>query len=145
MSLDVLTLGPFVFDDFSVPERMPFGGRQKMTVHKMPGGSRVIDCMGPDDIDRLWNGTLWGDNALSDAFTLDALRRSGEQLPYSNGIESRTVVILEFLPLVRKFTCVEYSIILTTVDNSGGGFGGFGALDEALGVDLSAAAGLLGL
>lgn len=126
MSLDVLVLGPFVFDDWSAPERLPGGGRHNLITHKLPGGGRVIDAMGPDDIDRGWTGTLWGDSALSDALTLDALRRSGEPLPFSNGYEARTVVILEFLPLVRKFQCVEYSILLTPTDSFGGGGGGFG-------------------
>lgn len=143
MALDVLTLGPFVFDDFSVPEKLPFGGRQKLTVHKLPGGSRVVDAMGPDDIERNWTGTLWGQDAFSDALTLDAMRRAGEPLPYSNGVEARTVVIVEFLPLVRKFTCVEYSISLLTVDDSSAGVSGFGGLDDILGADLSFAMGLL--
>ena len=78
MALDVMILGPFVFTDFAVPDRLPFGGKQHMTVHKMPGGSRVIDCMGPDDDDRSWSGILWGDDALAEALTLDAMRRAGE-------------------------------------------------------------------
>ena len=145
MPTDVLTLGPFVFTDFAVPEKLPFGGKQQLHVHKMPGGSRVIDAMGADDIDRLWSGTLWGDTALSDALTLDAMRRAGEPLPYSNGVESRTVVILEFLPMVRKVTCVEYSIILVCADGGegNGGLGGlFGAIDSLVSSDIGAAIGL---
>jgi hypothetical protein len=145
VSTDVLILGPFVFTDFSVPERLPFGGRQQMHIHRMPGGSRVIDCMGPDDIDRIWNGTLWGDTALSDALALDAMRQAGEPLAYSNGVEARTAVILEFLPLVRKVTCVEYSIAIVMADGGSDGASGFGlsAIDSLIGADLSAAIGLL--
>lgn len=142
MSFDVLTLGPFVFDGFSTPERMPFGGRQHMHVHKMPGGARAIDCMGPDDVDRAWEGTIWGQDAINDALTLDALRKAGAPLPFSNGIESQTVVILEFLPRVRKFNCVEYAISVTPLSGGGGGFG-IPGLDSILGADLGAAMRLL--
>jgi hypothetical protein len=143
MPTDFLTLGPFVFTDFSVPERMPFGGKQQMHIHRMPGGSRVIDAMGSDDIDRAWHGTLWGSDAIGDALTLDAMRRSGEELPYANGIESRTVVVLEFLPQVRKVTCVEYSIVLVCTDNPMGGGFGFGGIDAQIGLDIASAVGLL--
>ena len=143
MPTDVLILGPFEFDGWSTPEKLPFGGKQHMHVHKMPGGERVIDCLGPDDDDRSWSGILWGDSALSDALTLDGLRKAGEPLPYSNGVEARTVVISEFKPKMRKATCVEYEITVTPADGGGGG-GGIGSLDAIVGSDISAAVGMLG-
>src|SRR5215212_9196175 len=124
MATDVLVLGPFVFTDFSVPDRLPLGGRQHHMVHKMPGGDRVIDCLGPDDADRAWSGTLWGNRAQGDALMLDALRRAGKPLSYSNGFEARTVVITEFQARVQKPTCIEYSICVTPSDNPGGSSGG---------------------
>lgn len=144
MSTDTLTLGPFEFTDFSVPERMPFGGRQQMHIHRMPGGTRVIDCMGPDDIDRIWSGILWGDSALGDALTLDAMRKAGESLIFSNGIETREVVILEFFPKVRKLTCIEYDIAVVVTDSSEGAAGGSGFLSIAsqVGADVASAIGL---
>ena len=72
MALDTLVLGPFVFTDFRVPDRMPFGGKQQLVIHKMPGGARTIDAMAPDDNDRTWSGTMRGANAYSDIQTLDA-------------------------------------------------------------------------
>jgi hypothetical protein len=58
MSTDTLTLGGIVFDDFSTPHHMPLGGQQAMVVHRLPGGSRVIDTLGPDDDDYSWDGTF---------------------------------------------------------------------------------------
>lgn len=143
-ALDVLTLGPFVFTDFAVPERLPFGGKQQMTIHKMPGGNRTIDCMGPDDDDRTWSGTFWGEGALAQALTLDALRKAGEPLPYANGVEAHIVVISEFRPKVRKFQCVEYDITVVIADGGGGGGSGIASIGAAVISDLSAAAGFLG-
>jgi hypothetical protein len=48
----VLTLGGIVFDDFSTPSAMGAGGKQAMVIHKLPGGSRVIDTLGLDAIYR---------------------------------------------------------------------------------------------
>ena len=47
MPLDVLLLGPIAFADFATPDCAPFGGRQQMAVHKLIGGQRVIDTLGP--------------------------------------------------------------------------------------------------
>ncbi|MFH7191375.1 hypothetical protein ACHWGL_31215, partial [Klebsiella pneumoniae] len=52
------------------------------------------------------------------------MRRAGEPLAYTNGMEARTVVILEFLWKVRRVTCIEYDIAVVIVDNDRGGSGG---------------------
>ena len=118
MANDALILGPFVFTDFAVPEHLPLGGKQQMTVHKMPGGIRTIDSMGPDDRDRSFSGIHWGETALGDALTLDAMRQAGTELPYSNGAEARTVVISDFHWDIQKFNCIHYSISLVPIDSS---------------------------
>lgn len=142
MALDTLILGPFVFTDFAVPDRMGFGGKQQMHVQKMPGGSRAIDCMGPDDADISWSGTLWGDDALSRAQTLDAMRRSGLELPFSWGAQSRTAVISDLKVEVEKFTCIHYTITVVMTDsNSVGNF--ISSVDDIIGGDLSAALALV--
>lgn len=130
MALDALILGPFVFTDFAVPEALPFGGKQQMHVHKMPGGSRVVDTMGPDDNERYFTAIFRGSDALGNALTLDAMRRSGAELPYSNGVEARTVVIASFEPVVKRFNHIEFAITLITTDNAAGAVGasGLGAM-----------------
>jgi len=145
MATDALILGPFVFDDWSTPDHLPFGGRQQVIIHRMPGGSRVVDCMGPDDHERIIVGKLYGSDAINQALMLDALRSSGSELPYSNGVEARTVVIAEFSPRMIKVNYIEFDMTLVTSDDSGGGAIGFGisAIDNMLASDLSAAVSLL--
>ena len=46
MATDFLVLGGIVFDDWSTPERMPFGGQHITAVHKLPGGARVVTLSG---------------------------------------------------------------------------------------------------
>jgi hypothetical protein len=41
-----LTLGGVVFADFEIPDSISSGGEQMLTVHKLPGGNRIIDALG---------------------------------------------------------------------------------------------------
>jgi hypothetical protein len=52
-----------------------------MVIHKLPGGSRVIDTLGPHDEDLTWHGKFFGDEAYAKAQVLDALRVSGATVP----------------------------------------------------------------
>lgn len=139
MSLDVLALGPFVFTEFAVPELLPAGGKQQLRVHKLPGGDRYIDAMGPDDDDRSFEVLHVGESALADAQTLDQMRISGQPWPYSNGVEARTVVIASASYRVEKFNVVHQSIVLIPVDNPGGSSASSSSLDTLVGSDLDSA------
>jgi hypothetical protein len=80
---DVLILGLIVFDNFSPPECMPFGGSHMMVILKLIGGQRVIDTLGPDDENIERNGRFVGAGAYDTCLALDSLRASGQQLPLS--------------------------------------------------------------
>jgi hypothetical protein len=51
MPTDILILAGVEFDSYSTPQRMMGGGNQAMVVHKLPGGDRTIDTLGPDEAD----------------------------------------------------------------------------------------------
>jgi hypothetical protein len=76
-----MTLGNVVLDGFEVPGGIRFGGRQALAVHRLPGGGRVIDAIGPDDFDICWCGVLSGSDAAGRARLLDGLRRGGSTVP----------------------------------------------------------------
>ncbi|MGJ0505680.1 MAG: hypothetical protein ACR652_00815 [Methylocystis sp.] len=140
MALDTLILGGFAFDSFSTPEHIPFGGDHAMVVHKLPGGQRVIDTLGPDDMDIAWHGRLWGDNALGTANALDALRRSGVQLPLAYAGRAYTVVIATFEAEIERLPMnVLYHIRCVVAQNASVSALGGAALAAA---DLAAAAAL---
>lgn len=148
MANDVLILGGIVFDGFSAPDKMPFGGKQSMAIHKLPGGRRVIDTLGPDDADFSWSGQFYGDDAYATAMALDALRAQGRELPLIWGGQFWMVVIADFAPkVVRLPTWVEYAITVTVSQAPMQGALGslFQAADALIGADLSAAAELGGL
>ena len=63
---DTLTLGGISFDGFSTPSHMGAGGKQAMVIHKLPGGSRVIDTLGPDDENISWSGEFFGNDEAAE-------------------------------------------------------------------------------
>ena len=142
---DQLILGGFVFDSFSTPPDMPFGGNQAMVVHKLPGGSRAIDTLGPDEADISWTGFFFGDNAYDNAKTLDAMRAAGQVVPLIFAGQFRSVIINHFLPKIRRVPVwVDYSISCTVTQNPQlGVLGGFAtSIDSLVLSDLAQAIGL---
>ncbi len=118
MATDILTLGSLAFDDWSTPEKMMFGGKHSAVVHKMPGGSRVVDLLGPDEADICFRGTFYGDDAFTNAQTLDALRAAGRPVPLTFGGQYRLVLIQEALPVIERYPqLVTYTVVCLVVQN----------------------------
>jgi hypothetical protein len=118
---DPLALGPFLFDTFEVPHTINWGGAQRLAVHKLPGGERVIDAMGRDDDVISWSGTFLGPNSMERARVVDGLRIAGDALPLTWGGQSYLVFISEFKVEYQHFACLPYRISCTVlVDQSNG-------------------------
>lgn len=96
MSEVVLVLGPVAFADFEIPERIVFGGAQRLAVHKLPGGLRVIDALGRDDRELTWSGIFAGPDATERARLLDVLRVQEAVLPLTWDVFFYSVVITSF-------------------------------------------------
>jgi hypothetical protein len=113
MADDQLILAGIIFQnyDYSVPSHMPFGGTQAMIVHKLPGGNRVIDTLGPDEDDISWNGFFFTPNALYLCQQLDALRGQGQQTTLTYAGMTRRVIIKHFKANIRRYPhWIEYEI-----------------------------------
>jgi hypothetical protein len=110
-----LTLGGVVFQGFEVPETINAGGEQMLAVHKLPGGSRVIDAMGPDDADIKWRGRFRGSSAEQRALTLDFLRRQGQQVLLNYSLRRYQVVINNFEADFEQSYEIPYSISCAVV------------------------------
>ena len=96
MDADGLLLGPVLFQAFEVPAWVRFGGRQRLAVHALPGGGRVVDALGADEGDLAWSGAFSGADAAARAQTLDELRRGGQPLLCAWGSWAYQVIIAEF-------------------------------------------------
>ena len=141
-----LTLGGVVFRGFEVPEKIRSGGEQMLAVHKLPGGGRVVDSMGPDDADIPWSGRFRGVSAEKRALTLDYLRRQGKQVLLTYSLRRYQVIIKEFTADFEQPYEIPYSICCFVVldETQALASAAVGFL-ESLANDVVSAAGLSGL
>lgn len=143
--MDTLSLGGFTFDGYSTPNGMTGGGRQAMVMHKLPGGARVIDTLGPDEANVNWSGFFYGNDSYSNALIIDGMRASGLVIPLIWGNQLRSVIIENFTYTVRKFPVwVEYHISLVVYQNPALGILNFvpSTIDTLVITDLNTALGL---
>ena len=96
MSDVALLLGPIVFQDFEIPAGINFGGRQRLALHHLPGGFRIINALGRDDAQISFSGIFTGSDATLRARSLDELRVAGIALPLTWDVLFYTVLIAEF-------------------------------------------------
>jgi hypothetical protein len=149
--MDTLSLGGITFDNFSTPDHMMGGGRQSMVVHKLPGGARVVDTLGPDEANVAWNGFFYGNNAYASVLALDALRASGTTVPLIFGGQYRSVIVESFAYQIRRLPVwIEYQISCLVYQNPSLGALGTavasaaGSIDSMISSDLNLAAFVLG-
>jgi hypothetical protein len=143
---DVLTLGTVSFDDFSTPAGMGAGGKQAMVVHKLPGGQRVVDTLGPDEDNISWSGEFYGNDTDGSIATLDAMRIAGQVVPLTFAGQFRSVIIDSFTYQWRREPVwAEYRISCLVYQNPMAGALGAvtSTIDSLVLSDLSAAIGLL--
>ena len=90
-----VTLGLVTLEAFEIPSTIAFGGKQRLAVHDLPGGGRVIDVLGGTDTDITFSGIISGSDADIRAQLLDAIRINGTSLPLSWGEQYFIVIISE--------------------------------------------------
>jgi len=115
MTDTTLLLGPVVFRDFEIPEHINFGGAQRLAVHELPGGARVIDTLGRDDADIVFSGIFTGTDAMLRARALDELRALGTVLALTWDVLTYSVVIKSFTALYQRAEWIPYHITCTVL------------------------------
>ena len=110
-----LLLGGVVLDGFEVSEPIGFGGAQALAVHKLPGGARVIDAMGPDNGVISWRGILSGSDASDRARQLDAIRVAGLAVPLAWDVFTATVIVSDLRLAFANSWWVPYRIGCTVL------------------------------
>jgi hypothetical protein len=115
MADTTLLLGPVVFQDFEVPCGINFGGKQRLAVHRLPGGVRVIDALGRDDADISFAGIFSGSDATLRARLLDQMRALGTLLPLTWDVFFYTVVISQFQADYAMNNWIPYKITCTVL------------------------------
>ena len=145
MSNVVLTLGGVPFQDMEVPEKINFGGKQRVAVQNLIGGGRVVSALGLDDGEINFAGIFSGADAVSRAQELDAARALGAQLPLVWSGFYYVVVIEKFTAEYRKPTLIPFSITcLVVTDPLAAAASLVAPLANLVGGDLAAALALSG-
>jgi hypothetical protein len=115
-----LILGPVVFQDFEATAGIRFGGEQRLAVHKLLGGNRIIDALGRDDSEIVLSGVFSGGDATLRARTLDELRVFGTVLPLTWDVFYFSVVIRNFEVDYRNPFWVPYRLCCTVLRDEAG-------------------------
>ena len=118
MSNVILTLGGVPFQDFEVPERIAFGGTQRVAVQRLIGGGRVVNVLGGDDGEIRFAGIFSGDDAASRAQALDGVRASGVTSPLVWGEFFYNVVVAEFAADYSKPWWIPFSVRCVVASDS---------------------------
>ena len=114
-----LRLDNFAFSGLELPSRMPFGGSQRLNIHRFPGGGRVVDVMGVDDRHATWSGYLTGAFAVARARQLDAMRVAGAPVTLAWADFRRQCVVSSFEPDYESAGAVlPYSISLVLLPDA---------------------------
>lgn len=143
----IVTLESVQFSNLEVPENIPFGGDQKLNVHELIGGARVVDAMGRSDMALEWSGHFLGENALDRARYVDGLRVAGNAVPLNWSELSYTVVIRTFEADFRNQAWIPYRISCVVVEDLSNPVSSLppAALDDQMDADMDAANGYGGL
>lgn len=112
-----VTLGDFEFQDFEVPENILFGLAQKQVVHKLIGGKRQIDSLGPDPDDITFTGWLTDGDALSRGLYLKNLCSQGAVLALTWSEMAYTVTIQAARFDFRLAWRIQYTLTMTVVSD----------------------------
>lgn len=110
-----VSLGNFIMKGFEVPDGAPWGGAQALTIHKLVGGARVIDAMGPDDIAIKFKGVFLSADADTRALQVDKMRKAGLPVAWFFANHITTVVIRSFHPVFKRPDHCTYDIELEVV------------------------------
>lgn len=142
-----LQLGDFTFSRFEIPEHIPFGGDQKLIIHELVGGARVIDAMGATTVPIEWSGFFTGQFGLSRARYVDNLRKAGLPLQLAWSELSFNVLIKSFHCDFRNFYRIPYTIVCEVVSDltKGADVLALPSIDDLINGDMTTANSLSGL
>ncbi len=134
-----IQVGPIGLQGFEIPSFVRFGGQQKLAIHKLSGGRRVVERLGPDDDDIAFQGTFAGGDAEARARMFDELRLSGEIVWLTWESFRRRVVVKRFTAEYHSRWWIPYKVWCTVVHQDGASTNRSPTALSALYTDLSSA------
>jgi guanyl-specific ribonuclease Sa len=110
---DYVLIGPVLLQGFELPDHISWGGEQRLVVHRLPGGGRIIDSLGRDDADITWSGVFTGADAGLRARLIDLMRAGGRPWPLTWSSFFYSVVIKSLDVDYRKENWLPYRLTCT--------------------------------
>jgi hypothetical protein len=114
-----IQLGSIELRDFEIPQSVRFGGRQRLAVHALAGGRRIVERLGPDDDDIQFRGIFSGPAAETRACAFDNLRLSGEIVWLSWESFRRRVIVKSFVANYHSPWWITYQVSCVAVHQAG--------------------------
>lgn len=141
MSDILLTLGGVACQNFEIPPSIRFGGAQRLAVHELPGGGRVIDSLGGQNEQISWDGIFSGPDASDRARLFDLARATGAVLPLIWDAFYYSVVISSFIAEYASPWWIPYKMVCAVLRDEASAVAGFAPpLGDMIGGDLTSAA-----
>lgn len=112
-----MQLGSITFRDFEVEAGIDFGGRQRLAVHRLPNGTRIVDVLGPDPANIIFGGVFTGRDAVTRAQALDALRKAGTQVTLTWSTFQYSVILSDFSADFETRNWIPYRAACTVVED----------------------------
>lgn len=113
LSDQTVSIGPIILEGWEIPEKVTWGGAQRMTVHKLVGGMRYIDVMGEDNAEVSWSGRFLSSDAAFRADQIDLFRKSGELVDVVFAGRYYSAVISQFTAEQLTQFHIQYQISFT--------------------------------
>jgi hypothetical protein len=143
MSGVAISLGGVVLQDFEVPERVIISGGQRLAIHQLIGGGRIIDALGDDPGDIEFAGAFSGEDAAIRAQLLDAATTLGAEIPLYWDSFFYTVVIRNYQVNFEKPWWMPFRLRCAILINPEAAIAGLvNAATNLIAVDISAALSL---
>ncbi|GAN55272.1 hypothetical protein [Tanticharoenia sakaeratensis] len=108
-----VSLDNFTLTGMEVPSVLRVGGQQRLIVHQLPGGDRLIDSAGGDPNRIEMAGTFTGQNALARAQTLQKLYQRGKPIRFIAAAVSTQAFIFDYAyDYTAKGAVIPYRLTL---------------------------------
>jgi len=140
-----IRIGSIDLQDFEVPPSVRFGGQHRLVVHTLSGGKRVIERLGPEEGDIIFNGTFSGAKAEGRMRMLDNLRAAGKIVWLTWESFRRQIIVKDLEADYHSPWWIPYRITYAVVDQKlctvSGVFSLAAVISADLGNALTAASG----
>lgn len=138
-----MILGDITFKDFEVPPVIRFGASQRVAIHRLSGGGRVVDTLGRDDADIEFSGILCGNDAIERVAQISALSTSGNKTPLAWDAYYFNVIVKEFIAEYKSNKWIPYHLSCTICPTSTNiPAGAFAGASDGVAADIRQAAAL---